>query len=110
VSEEDIQRICASHATLLLDVDKASSVPPIPPDFTASPQLVSIAPSIAALTILARVRGGERSVLLQRTFGGSPARLYTALAALIGRTKCYRLTVGRLEEMLELIESVTRFR
>ncbi|MBM3130344.1 MAG: hypothetical protein FJ009_17165 [Chloroflexi bacterium] len=108
VSEEDIQRICASHATLLLDVDKAS--PLVPPDFTASPQLVSISPSIAALTILARLRGGERSALLQRTFGGSPARLYTALAAMIGGMKCYRLTVGRLEKMIDLIESVTRFR
>ena len=106
--EGAIQRTCEAHGILLFDVAKG---PPVRPDFASPPRLAPLSPSAAALALLARLRGGERSALLQRTFGGRPARLYAALASITGRMKCFRLTIGRLAEMVDLIhDAVSGFR
>ena len=62
--------------------------------------------SVAAHELLRYLKGGTRSALLQEEFAGSAARLYVALADLGARMACYRLTVGRLAAMVEVILSL----
>jgi hypothetical protein len=59
--------------------------------------------------LLTRARSGARSALLTNQFKGSVTKMYLALADIVRKTKCFELVVGRLDEMIDLIEeTVTR--
>lgn len=98
--EPAVEGICSRHQTLIFDVAKAGERPP---DFGASPHLESLPKAEAVLELLRRLRGGWRSAILRHQFGGSTPRLYLALSEVVAKMACYRLFVGRLKEMADLV-------
>jgi hypothetical protein len=98
--EPAIQTLCRRHDLLLFDVadDRAA-----PPDFSLAPRLIRLAPAEATAGLLRHLKGGQASALLAGRFVGSAARLYMALATLLGRMTCYRLEVGQLAASVALI-------
>jgi hypothetical protein len=101
--EPELLAVCRRHDVLLFEITRG---PEDPPDFEAAPELSPLAPSEAAQALLGNLKGGPRSALLCEEFGGSAARLYLALAALAAGMTCYRLRVGRLDEMVTAISGV----
>jgi hypothetical protein len=103
--EPAVEDICARHQTLIFDVAKDGERPP---DFDASPRLESLPKAEAVLELLRRLRGGARSAILRHEFQSSTARLYLALSEVVAKMACYRLFVGQLREMADLICQVVR--
>ncbi len=101
--EPAIEDICARHQTLIFDVAKGGERPP---GFDAQPHLESLPKAEAALELLRRLRGGARSALLRHEFQGSATRLYLALSEVVAKMACYRLFVGQLREMADLVYQV----
>jgi len=103
-SEPAIQDVCRRREVLLFE---ATTGPAAPPAFSVHPELTRLTPTEAAQALLGHLKGGPRSALLGSVFGGSAARLYLALVGLAGRMACYRLRVGRLDALVELIMVTT---
>jgi hypothetical protein len=57
----------------------------------------------AAVELVRHFRGGADSRLLKGPHAPGPARLFVELADLASHLTCYRLRVGRLEAMADLI-------
>jgi len=100
VIEPAIEDVCVRHQVLIFDVAREGDHPP---DFDASPHLESLPKAEATLELLRRLRGGMRSALLRHEFQGSATRLYLALSEVAAKTVCYRLLVGQLRDMADLI-------
>ncbi|MBU0511147.1 MAG: hypothetical protein KJ638_05525 [Chloroflexi bacterium] len=105
--EPEIEKICRRHQVLLFEITRGREAPP---DFSSHPKLVPLSASEAARELLHHFKGGPRSALLQQDFGSSATRLYLALAGLTAGMACYRLNVGRLEEMVEMIINTVEHR
>jgi hypothetical protein len=103
--EPAVEDICARHQTLIFDIAREGNHAP---DFGASPRLESLPKAEAALELLRRLRGGARSAILRHEFQGSTTRLYLALSEVVAKTACYRLFVGRLKEMADLVCQVVK--
>jgi hypothetical protein len=101
--EPAILALCRRHAILPFDIGPG---PAQPPNFDRPPRLVHLPAVEAAEGLLHHLKGGPASALLAERFGGSPAALFLALAALTDRMACYRLEVGRLETSVALIRAV----
>ncbi len=101
-AEPEIEATCRRHETLLFEVVQGHEAPP---DFQGEPRLGPLSAAEAARELLHHFKGGPRSALLRDEFGGSAARLYLALADLAVGMAGYRLYVGRLAEMLALIQA-----
>lgn len=101
--EPAVEDICYRHQTLIFDVAKDGERPP---DFDASPHLESLPKAEATLELLRRLRGGSRSAVLAHEFQGSTTRLYLALSEVVAKMACYRLFVGQLREMADLVYQV----
>ena len=101
-----LEEICYRYNVLIFDTVKGEHAQP---DFTGPPQLTPMPYSRAMFELLTRARSGARSALLTNQFKGSVTKMYLALADIVRKTKCYELVVGRLDEMIDLIEeTVTR--
>jgi hypothetical protein len=98
--EPAVEAICHRHQALIFDVAKDGECPP---DFDASPHLESLPKAEATLELLRRLRGGSRSAVLRHEFQGSTTRLYLALSEVVAKMACYRLFMGRLREMADLV-------
>ena len=99
--ERQVLAACRRHGVLLFDWVQGREAPP---DFGRAPHLEPLAASQAALEMLHHLRGGTDSALMREEFGGSASRLYLSLTGVAGQMACFRLGVGRLEEMVRLIE------
>jgi hypothetical protein len=95
-----IEALCAGRGILVLDIVKRAEGRP---EFTASAQLESISNSQAVMELLRRFQGGHKSALLQEECGGDSTRLFLELAGLIDQVDCHQLTVGPLNEMVDLV-------
>jgi hypothetical protein len=95
-----IEALCRERRILIMDV---VSGPTKQPTFSAAARLEAIPASQTILELIPRFYGGHKSALLQEDFGGSTTRLYIHLADIIGRAKCYQLSVGPLPEMADLV-------
>jgi len=95
-----IEALCQTEQITLLDVIKRVQYRPT---FENPAKLEAISPSQAAVELLRRFEGGHKSALLQEEFEGSSTQLFMELMALIGKTPCYTLSVGPLDEMVKLI-------
>lgn len=73
------------------------------PNFTSPARLEVLPRSQAVIELLRRFQGGYQSRLLQEEFGGSMTCFFQGLAALLGQTNCYRLHVGPLHKMADLV-------
>jgi hypothetical protein len=94
-----IEDLCRAQGVWILDVLTAASGPP---SFAAPARLVPLPRSQALLELLRRYQGGFRSAVMDE-LGGHSTRLLAELAAIVGQARCYRLYVGSLEEMVELV-------
>jgi len=103
--EPAVEAICYRHRALIFDVAKEGYCPP---DFDASPHLESLPKAEATLELLRRLRGGSRSAILRHEFQGSTTRLYLALSEVVAKMACYRLFVGQLREMADLVYQVVK--
>ncbi len=79
---------------------------PFVPDFQSVPKLVPISGTEATMELIRGFRGGPRSALLQEDYGGRATRLFVELAEIVRTMRCYRLYVGRLSEMADLVCSL----
>jgi hypothetical protein len=98
-----VHALCNSHQVVLLE--SANRIDH-KPDFSSAPQLEPISHSQAALSLLQHFQGGRQSALLKAESGSSPTRLLVELAGLISEAKCYNFSVGPLDEMVALIQSL----
>lgn len=96
-----LEEICYNYNTLIFDTVKGEQGKP---NFESSPKLNAIPYSRAMFELLTRARSGTRSAILQKSYGGSVTKMYLALADIVRKTRCYELVVGKLDEMIELIE------
>lgn len=98
-----IEALCREHQILVLDVTRGAKDHPT---FETPAALKSIPGSQAAMELLNGFQGGYMSELLNTEFGGSSARLFMELSAMVGQANCYHLSVGPLHEMADLVCSV----
>jgi hypothetical protein len=94
-----IEALCQTRRILVLDVITG---PAGQPTFAAPARLEAIPTSQAIVELLRRFQGGHRSAILDE-LGGSSTRLFMELAAIVGQADCYRLCVGPLREMADLV-------
>ena len=87
ISALDFERLCQSCGVWLLDVRKLNT---IKPNFHATPTLQQIPRSVAVFDLLKEMRNDFRE---------NPCKTYMELAGALEDVECYRLSVGRLDEM-----------
>lgn len=95
-----IEALCRERRILILDVMKGARRHPT---FKTPAGLGAIPKSQAVIELLGRFQGGYMSELLHTEFGGSSARLFMELSAIVGQANCYQLSVGPLHEMADLV-------
>ena len=95
-----VEALCQEQGVLVLDISKRAETHPT---FETPARLEAIPRSQAVVELLRRFQGGHKSALLQEEFGGSSTLLFLELATLVSRAQCYRLSVGPLNEMADLI-------
>ena len=96
-----LEEICYRHNVLIFDTAKGEHGQP---DFSGTPRLTPMPYSRAMFELLTRLRTGARSALLTNQFKGSVTKMYLALADIVRKTKCYELVVGKLDDMIDMIE------
>jgi len=92
---------CHKHNVLIFGTVKGEHAQP---DFSGPPRLTPMPYSRAMFELLTRSRTGARSALLTNQFKGSVTKMYLALADIVRKTKCYELVVGKLDDMIDMIE------
>jgi len=95
-----IEELCRQRRTLILDV---TAEPRSRPAFEMPARLEQLPGSQAVMELLRLFRVGLGPSLLREEFGFSAARLYWEVASLVADATCYRLTVGPLEQMADLV-------
>ena len=91
LSALEFERLCQSCGVWLLDVRKLNA---IKPNFHATPKLQPIPRSTAVFELLKNIRNDLRE---------NPCQTYMESAGALEDVECYRLSVGRLDEMARLI-------
>ncbi len=74
------------------------------PRFDRSPAIWSIGPFQAAVELAQEMTNRGYGSRIEREFRGREGELVLAIASLIGRSRCYAMTPGRLKETLALLE------
>jgi len=100
-----IEEICRGQGVRILNVIKGGEHSP---DFQASPRLEPLSSAEATMELIRRFRGGPNSALLQQEHQGSAAQLFLEVADMVSEMECYRLLVGRLNEMADLVCDLVR--
>lgn len=95
-----VELLCKLYQVLILDVtrDKEGN-----PTFELAARLESIPTIEAVFELLKRFQGGYKSSIIQGEFGGSSTRLFMEMSTIINQAKCYRLSVGPLKQMADLV-------
>ena len=96
-----LEEVCYKHNVLIFDSVKGEHAQP---DFSGPPRLTPMPYSRAMFELLTRSRTGARSALLTNQFKGSVTKMYLSLADIVRKTKCYELVVGKLDDMIDMIE------
>lgn len=95
-----IEAICQAYQIEVLTIFKQAEARP---DFSGPARLQSIPRSQGVLELLQHFLGGQRSVLLQQDYQGNLTHLFMQLASLLSQAQCYRLDVGPLDTMADLV-------
>jgi hypothetical protein len=72
-------------------------------DFSRPPRMERIPPTQAAMELVRRLEGGPASAVLCEVHGGRSTRLFIELNRLIARARCWRLLVGPLNGVTDLL-------
>lgn len=73
------------------------------PDFGVTPSVTRVGPWGASRILLRHLCGGTGSALIQEEFQGTVTRVALFLGQLTAGMSCFRLRVGGLEEMVDLV-------
>ena len=92
----ELERICESCGVWLLDVRKHNITKP---NFSATPILQPIPRSVAAFELLEALCNDCRA---------EPCQTYMELAGMLQDVDCFRLSVGRLDEMAKRVSDLVR--
>jgi hypothetical protein len=92
---------CEQHNVLVLDVEETAVAPSY---YENTPQLQEISKLTAAISLLRYFLGSYRSVIVQHQ--GSAAGLIQPLVKILAPVKCYKLTPGKLEQTVEIINDL----
>jgi hypothetical protein len=95
-----IQAICRERETIVLGVSWGEKTAPV---FNEPARLQAIPKSQAAMSLLHQFLPGSQSTIPQDEFKGNSTQLFMELATLIGQARCYKLSVGPLNQMANLI-------
>ena len=87
----DLERLCRDCGVWILDVRKLSDVKP---DFHSTPKLQRIPWREATMELLKE---------LQNDFRSTPGQAFLELAELLEDAECYKLCVGKLDEMADQV-------
>jgi hypothetical protein len=102
--EPAIAAVCERHGALLLEVVRGSGTAP---DFSGEPGCELLGTAEAARSLLGHLRCSPRSRMVAEVCGGSASRLLLVLSDLCEGMACYRLTVGRLDRMVDIIRETS---
>jgi len=97
-----VRSLCFRHGVVLMGISSRMSHKPA---FDTPPELNAINSSQAAIYMLQRLMG-SRETLLKATPGGRPTQLFAELMESIGDARCYTLSVGPLQQMVDLIDTI----
>jgi hypothetical protein len=100
-----LEELCRENQILIMNIAKVRGKCP---DFKSAARLVPISRSQAAMEMIKRFQGGNKSRLLQDEFSGNHGLLFLELAAIISQADCYKLYVGSLNEMADLVCNLVR--
>jgi hypothetical protein len=75
-------------------------------DFQKSPQLVPIPKSAGVIEIIKKIMPHQKKALLDAEFGGSLPRFVEELGRLVQHVDFYKLSPGRLDEMIAAVEGL----
>jgi len=92
----ELEHICESCGVWLLDVRKHNITKP---NFSATPILQPISRSVAAFELLEALCNDCRA---------EPCQTYMELAGMLQDVDCFRLSVGRLDEMAKRVSDLVR--
>jgi hypothetical protein len=95
-----VEALCQRRQILVLDVIKREQKAAT---FAGRARLEHIPKSQATLELLRRFQGGHKSALLKDEFDGSATRLFMELGVVLSQADCFRLYVGSLNEMADLV-------
>lgn len=99
-----VEALCQAHEVLLLNVVHK---PERPPFFSERAEIKPMSRSEAIMALLDQFLPGPRSLIVQEDMHGSPTQLFFELGSAIQGADCYRMRVGPLDEMANLVSSVT---
>jgi hypothetical protein len=100
-----IEALCRERQILILGVMKRKEHHP---SFDAPARLEPMSTDQATMELLKRFQGGHKSSLLRDEFSGSPSRLFMELAGIIQQSACFRLSVGPLGQMADLVSGLVK--
>ncbi|MCO5195386.1 MAG: hypothetical protein M9930_19180 [Anaerolineae bacterium] len=96
-----------SHTCRVFIIELATDLPE-QPDFGREPRLETVSKSGTITHLLKQFKGSHQSKLFSDAYGGSSTRLYVDLAGMVKNAQCHRLRVGRLDDMVALIDAIAR--
>jgi hypothetical protein len=98
-----VKDLCDRHRVELaeLNYDRLAA-----PDYTAAPRLVRIPSAAGVVELLKKVPGSQKRRLVDHVFGGRFASLVEELAGTVKNARFYRLSPGRLEDMIRIVEEL----
>lgn len=95
-----VELLCRQYKILVMDVVKGERERPA---FKTGATIQRIPASQAIVGLLGHYLGGYLSDVLHDEFGGSSTRLFMELLTIVGNARCYRISVGPLGEVADLV-------
>lgn len=77
-----------------------------PPDYKSSPEMERLKESSGLIELQRHLLNGRAPSRLSQEFSNSQSRIMMELAGIFGRTSFYRLTIGRLKNMADIVEGI----
>jgi hypothetical protein len=101
-----VEAVCRRHGVVVYNIQKREENRP---DYDVPVSLEPLPRSAMIKELLRRFQGTYRSLLLTQEHNGSGVSLYLELAQLIRQAHCYRLGVGKHEDMVAIVNSLNDY-
>ena len=95
-----IRKLLKKHERAVWNVHRTDE---IRPDFSREPEMSPVSRHEAAFLLLADLKQGLPLEEASGSLSPMPGRLFMQACEVLEKTRCYRLTVGRLERMRDLV-------
>ncbi|NQT91900.1 MAG: hypothetical protein HQ559_03995 [Lentisphaerae bacterium] len=76
------------------------------PDFTREPTLLPVPPSTGVMELVKKIGMFQKKAIIEREFDGKLSRLVAELTSLVSGVSFYKLSPGRLDRMIDLVEGL----